>query len=308
MPDLLEKMWEAQANQQRDLGLDPRHMNEVDRRAISGDLALSLYEEVAELQRATSHYKRHILTVNGFHRDNVAEEVADVLKLVFAVAQLHGLSPGEVADAFHRKTNVVASRAEAQRVSLKSNTKVLCVDMDDVLADLSPWTRELKRLQGGAPQNARTLQMMESWKDDWYNSGRFRELKPVEGAAEALRTVIDWGYKVVVITARPQWQYKRIYADTLEWLQAHDMPHHLILFGKDKVELIYQHIVPAWPVAFVEDHERNARHLSAAGVNVLLFDTPRNQGVGALEGVKRVAGWKAVLEQISNLSVEERCL
>lgn len=299
MADALKEMWDAQAKQQRELGLDPRHMNEVDRRVVSGDLVLSMYEELSELQRLTTHYKRHLLALNGeVDKGNVAEEVADIFKLLMAVAQLHGLDPTDLLEAFHRKTNVVASRAEAQRVRLQSDTKVLCVDMDDVLSDLSPWTEELTRLQGGAPQNARTLQMMEAWKDEWHSSGRFGELDPIDGAAEAMRTVCGWGWKVVIITARPQWQYKRIHADTLEWLQRHDMPHHLILFGKDKVELIFQHIAPAWPVAFVEDHERNARHLSAAGVNVLLFDTPRNQHIEDTDGITRVVGWLATLEKL----------
>ena len=296
--DLLRLMWEAQANQQRDLGMDPRHMNEVDRRIASGDLALGLHEEVSELQRLTANYKRHLLEATGADPGNVADEVADILKLVFALAQLHGLEPGDVSEAFHRKTNVVRARADGARQSLKSNTKVLCVDLDDVVCDLSPWTEELGRLRGDAPGNARTLQMMESWKDDWYKSGRFGDLDPIDGAAEALTSMTERGWKIVVITARPQWQYKRLYADTLEWLQRHTIPHDLILFNKDKLEAIYEHIAPAWPAAFVEDHERNARHLSAAGVPVLLFDRPHNRHIEDGPCLERVHTWQEITERL----------
>lgn len=295
---LLKEMWEAQAVQQRDLGMDPRHMNEIDRRMASGELALGLHEEVSELQRLTSHYKRHLLESSGADPGNVADEIADILKLVIAIAQLHGLSPEDVAKAFHRKTNVVRAKAEGARQALQSGTQVLCVDLDDVVCDLSPWTAELARLRGDAPGNARTLQMMEAWKDDWYKSGRFGDLEPISGAGEALRVISRWGWKIVIITARPQWQYKRLYADTLEWLQRHEIPHDLILFNKDKVEAIFEYIAPAWPAAFIEDHERNARHLSAAGIRVLLFDRPHNRGLADLDGVERVSGWPAIVEHL----------
>ncbi len=293
MADLTE-LWEAQASQQRDLGMDPRTMSDVARRGASADLMLCLHEEVGELQKVTSHYKRHILTAPEVDPGNVADEVADVLKLVIAIAQLHDLVPEEVLAAFHRKTNVVKAKAEQQRVVLAHTTKVLCVDLDDVVCDLSPWTLEKARLKGSAPNNARTLQMMEAWKDEWYKSGRFLELVPVPGAREALVRIAADDFKIVIITARPQWQYKRIYADTLEWLQRHGIPHDLILFNKDKVEAVFEHVAPAWPAAFVEDHEKNARALSRSGIPVLLFDQPHNRDLGEMELVRRVFEWGEV--------------
>ena len=290
----LRRLWDLQAKQQHDLGIDPRCLNELDRRIASGDLILNLHEEVSELGRVIARYKRHILASAPIALDNVGEEIADILKLTFTVAQLHGMTMEQVVEAFVRKTLVVTSRAEGERLQLQTNTRIICTDLDDVVCDLSPWHSELDRLRGNAPANARTLQMMEAWRDDWYQSGKFKDMEAVPGAAETLGELSQSGFKIIIITARPQWQYKRIHADTLEWLDLHGVPHDLILFGKDKLELLYAHVAPAWPTAFIEDHERNVRHLSAAGVRVLLFDTPRNQGVEALEGVTRVIGWDGV--------------
>ena len=75
-------------------------------------------------------------------------------------------------------------------------------------------------------------------------------------------------------------------------------PNDIILFNKDKVEAIHTHLQPAWPVAFVEDLERNVRALSAAGVNVLLFDRPNNQSLEPLPRVKRVRGWAEVTSEL----------
>lgn len=302
MDSTLRELWKIQAQQQRELGMDPRHMNEVGRRNASAELVLSLHEEVVELQRITSHYKRHILNEQKADPGNVADEIADIMKLSISLAQLHGLDASKIEQAFHRKTNVVRAKAEGHRMELEAETRVLCCDLDDVLCDLSQWSQQLEMFEGNAPKNGRTLQMMEAYKDEWYKSGRFRELPPIEGAGEALREIASWGWKIVVITARPQWQYKRLYADTLEWLQKHDMPHDLILFNKDKVEAIYEHIAPVWPVAFVEDHERNARHLSAAGVPVLLYDTPKNRHIEDGERLERVKSWPEIIERLKNES------
>lgn len=299
LTDRLFRMWETQAEQQRLLGQDPRMLGDVDRRRVSADLILGLHEEVTELQRLTSHYKKHILSTPAADPHNVADEIADILKLTLSIAQLHGLELPEVVEAFHRKTNVVASKAEGERLRLKSQTKLICVDLDDVVCDLRAWHEEESRLRGGAERNGRTLQMIEAWKADWHASGRFRRMPVIEGAPEALRRLKAEGYRIVFITARPQWQYKRIHADTLEWLQEHSVPHDLILFNKDKLEAIHEHLAPAWPVAFIEDHERNARHLSAAGVRVLLFDQPHNRHLPDGENIHRVKSWEEILESLT---------
>lgn len=147
--------------------------------------------------------------------------------------------------------------------------------------------------------NAGTLAMVETYKDDFYTEGRFAELPAIPGAPRAMMDLKAQGYTIVIITARPEWQYSRLYADTLSWLDAHSIPHDLILFTKDKAEAIHHNIRPAWPRCFIEDHPRNALSLAASGVNVLLFDTPHNQAVQEDERIKRVVGWNGVMEAIS---------
>ena len=298
MDDSLKRIWQAQLTQQQELGLDPRHMTGVVKRDVSADLILNLYEEVSAIQASTTHYKRHLLSPPD-DGGNVTEKVVDILKLTIALAQIHGVTPDELVTEFIRKTKVVKARAEQQRLEFKSSTKVFCVDLDDVICDLTPWVDELEKLRGGAPNNAKTLHMMEAWKDEWYKSGKFLDLLPVIGAVEALQEVSSMGFRIVIITARPQWQYRRIYADTLEWLHRYEVPHDLILFNKDKVEAVFTYLSPAWPVFFVEDHPRNAMQLGAAGIPVLFFSTPRNLCFDetSVENVVRVNSWGDVLQR-----------
>lgn len=290
----LKHLWDIQSEQQRELGLDPAALSPLERRNVARDLLLSLHEEVSELQRTSGQsYKRHILADDGADAHNVAIEAASALKLLVAVAQLHGLSAADISRAFVEQTEVVRARSEGERARLRE-APLLCVDLDDVLADLSAWRDELDAIRGGAEPGAIRHQREEAWKDEWYRAGRFRDIPPMPGAAEAMAEVREWGWRVVIATARPQWQYKRIHADTLYWLGRHGIHHDLILFGKDKVELVHEHLAPAWPVAFVEDHDRNARALSAAGIHVLLYDRPHNRHLD-LERVERVRSWAEAL-------------
>lgn len=295
----LKHLWDIQAEQQRELGLDPAALSPLEQRNVARDLLLSLHEEVGELQRQSGQsYKRHILAGVNTDAHNVAIEAASALKLVVAVAQLHGLTSEDVSRAFLEQTEVVRARHEGERARIRE-APVLCVDLDDVLADLTAWHTEIDAIRGGREPGSERHAREEAWKDHWYKSGRFRDLPPMEGAAEAMALVRAWGWRIVIVTARPQWQYKRIHADTLHWTAKHAIHHDLILFGKDKVELVHEHLSPAWPVAFVEDHDRNARALSAAGIHVLLYDRPHNRNLD-LPRVERVYNWEqavAILER-----------
>ena len=299
MIDLIE-LWGLQLEQQRDLGLDPCQLDDVERGRVITDLVVQLHEEVSELGRMVPTYKRHLLSRPGAVSAVVAEEVADVLKTVVALAQTHELSLGEVTDAFVRKTVAVRERSLQERVRLEKATPLLCFDLDDVICDLKPWRDELCGADFDAPP-ADKLVVVERLKEQFYKRGRFREMEPIHGAREAMERFASQGYQLVIITARPQWQYKRLYGDTVIWLREHGIPFHRVLFNKDKVEALYEHIAPAWPRWFVEDHERNAKALSAVGVDVLLYDQPHNQGFSA-PGVHRVCGWDDIADLIGVLS------
>lgn len=299
MADRLVEIWQAQQEQQAELGMDPRHMNDVDRRRITSDLVLQLHEEASELGRIASTHKRHLLSSPRIDPHNVSEEIADILKTALVIAQLHGLTVSDVVKAFHRKTRVVRSRADGERMRLQSTTRLLCVDMDDVISDLGSWGKQLAEYKVGAEPGKQVWDILEAHKDEFYQDGRFRDMPPIEGAPAALRALKARGWTIVIVTARPQWQYKRLYADTLEWLDKHEVPHDHVLFNKDKVEAVHSHLAPAWPRAFIEDHERNARALADAGIPVLLFDRPHNQGISDAENLTRVSGWDKILEALS---------
>lgn len=299
--DRWDEMWNRQVEQQESFNLDPTAMDAVGKARTAKDLALGLYEEASELSRDVTRFKAHILKGKPVERVNVADEAADVLKYTIAIAQLYGVTAQELYEAFSRKTDVVADRAKGERLDLEVNTKLIISDLDNCIADLSEWQDELNKSRGEAPMNDRTVKLLESLKEDFYRGGGFSNLPAIKGAKEATAELRRLGYKIVLITARPYWQYKRLYADTLMWLKDNQITYDLLLFNKDKAEAIYEHIFPARPVFFVEDREKHAREVSGIGIPVMLLDWDYNRDIKDGKLIKRVKGWAEIVAHAKTL-------
>lgn len=293
----LDEMWADQAETQREIGLDPRNMTTMERTRVAKDMVLGLYEEVQELSRVTTQYKAHVLKARPVERINAADEIADILKYTIALAQLFGISTKDVAEAFQRKTRVFKDKARGERLELERHTRVVVTDLDGCVADLSSWSQKLEEARGGAPMNDRTVAMLESLKEDFYRDGGFTHLPTVKGSVEGLCAIAALGYKIVIVTARPQWQYKRIHGDTIEWLAKNGVPYDLLLFNKDKAEAVYESIFPARPLFFVEDRAKHALELANIGVSVLLLGSAGDE-LAEHRLIKRVPDWSAIVEEV----------
>ena len=299
------EMWKRQHEQQVAFNLDPHGMNALVKAQVAKDLSLGLYEEVSELSKIVGHYKAHVLKTPPIEKVNVADGAADVLKYLISIAQLYSVTAEELFQAFVRKSNVVDDRAKGERLELERDTKLIIVDVDNVIADLSGWQSKLNEARGGAPMNDRTVQLLESLKEDFYRDGGFLHLPPIDGAADGLKAISEAGWKIVLISARPYWQYKRVYGDTVEWLQKHGMTYDLILFNKDKAEAIYEHIFPARPSYFIEDREKHAKEVAGIGVPVLLLDWDYNRDIEENGLITRMADWPAIVKHVDSPKGEQ---
>lgn len=294
--DRFEEMWEIQRKQQEELGLDPRSMTQLDKLRVAKDLALGLHEESAALTSIATHYKAHVLKIPKTERGNVAAKAADVLKYLISVCQIHGVRSADLAEEFRRKTDVVADRARGYKMELERGAKLIVTDLDGCVADLSGWQKQLDEAGGNAPMGEGKLKLLESLKEDFYRGGGFRELPAIPGAREALKKMRDAGYGIAIITARPQWQYKRLYADTIEWLKKNGIEYDLILFNKDKAEAIYEHVHPAQPLFFIEDRAKHCLELANIGVRVLHLAGGTSGGIEPHPLIQPVKDW-AEIEQ-----------
>jgi len=296
--NLWSEMWERQKKQQEHFNLDPKAMSPIVKAGVAKDLTLGLLEEAGELSRAVARFKAHLLKDRPVDKINVCEASVDVLKYLIAIAQLYGVSSEEMFNTFMRKSDVVDDKARCERVELERHTKLIVSDLDGCIADLSSWQDEMDRQRGNAPMNDATLAMLEKLKEEFYRCGGFLNLPPIPGAIEATKKIREAGYKLAIITARPDWQYKRVYADTIQWLQKHDIQYDLILFQKDKAEAVVDHIFPARPLCFVEDRSKHAIEVASIGVQVLFLTSGKSE-LAPHPLIQRVQGWGEIVEYIN---------
>jgi predicted urease superfamily metal-dependent hydrolase len=147
--------------------------------------------------------------------------------------------------------------------------------------------------------NDRTVAMLESLKEDFYRGGGFIDIPAIEGAAEAIKKIRAAGYTFIIITARPKWQYKRVHGDTIEWLKKHGIEYDDIIFNKDKAEAIYERILPARPLFFIEDRAKHCLELANIGVKVLYLTRSYNENdIHPHPLIHRISAWDEVIRHM----------
>jgi 5'-nucleotidase len=99
----------------------------------------------------------------------------------------------------------------------------------------------------------------------------FAEMPVVPGAAEALWTLSDAGVRIRIVTHRlcVSGIHHAAVADTVAWLDAHDLPYRDLCFVEDKTDVGAD--------VYVDDAPHNVLALRAAGRDVVVFDQRYNR-------------------------------
>lgn len=239
------------------------------RAALTKELALGLYEEVAELVRRVDRSRYHILQPQPVvESGQVAHDTAEALKMLVALSALNGVSGDLLADAFDRVTKVVDDKWRGQNIALSREVNVLLCDLDGVVFDWQVAFREFARARGvEIPFGGFNDPALEPLKDEFDRSGGYLTIPPMSGAVEALTELRRMGVTLVIVTARPYQRIKRVYGDTLEACERIGLKYDHALFFRDKAEAA-RRVSPANIVGMVEDRAKHAIEVALAGVKV----------------------------------------
>lgn len=292
MSDRWTQIWQRQQRQQQSLGLEPNGMSPLAKSRVAKDLSLGLYEEAAELARVATRFKVHILNSQPVEKVDIMDEAADVMKYTIALTQLYDITAEEMVEAFMRKSDVVEHKAAGERFQLAEETPVIMVDMDGCLADLGCLDEQVEAASSVAEQ--------ERIKAEFRRGGGYRFLPPIPNAQQGMARLAALGYKLIILTARPHHHYNRLYADTMEWLAEQNIDYDLLLFGRDKAEVICEHIYPAKPRYFIEDRAKHAMEIADLGITVLLMDNPANRSLPSSPFIMRVNDWQGLAKTVSS--------
>ncbi|MEO5646467.1 MAG: hypothetical protein ABIO57_01700 [Candidatus Paceibacterota bacterium] len=194
---------------------------------------------------------------------------------------------------------------------MQKPTEIIGFDFDDVLFDFMP---TLNRWHNQTYNTAHTIEeyitfeLHEVWGclpheavgrvSAFYQSDECNNALPLRDAKEAL-TILKEKYKLVIITARPESMEKVVQ----EWLAQHcGGIFDEVIFTNHYFDTALKRTKSSVCVelgvkVFIDDALHNAEDVAAAGIPVLLFDTPWNRtDVSPL--ITRVSSWREVLEKI----------
>lgn len=312
--EILSKQMEFNRRFFLDRGLgDVRMLSPTDRVHWSKEFVLHVEGELHELLGETS-WKMHRQTLDPVVRSNVLEEWVDCFKFLLGLANVWDFSPEELEEEFVRKTQVVEYRygmEQRLRAISPNSQKVVGVDIDGVLSDypdvFCEWVVQNfpAEVSGGDLPFLATLKeelgakRYHELKDSYRESGAKRTQRVREGAKALLDGLRAEGFSVVLLSARPYWRFSRIYADTLEWLDAGGLRHDAVLFHQEK----HRKIVESFPdlLAMVEDDPSIASEVTAVGIPVVLVTNQLNKS-RVVEGVTRVDGPKEALDAVLEIA------
>ena len=140
--------------------------------------------------------------------------------------------------------------------------------------------------------------------DEWWpmwtifaERGGYINTPPIPGRVEALRHLYLDGHTINLVTARGFMQHAdEIRTWTAQWLEEFAVPHHRLVFARDKVAA--QAETGAYDLA-VDDSPKNYEHLLSAGVNVWLQTHTHNEAYEAECRVDDLWQFAKIAERLS---------
>jgi 5'-nucleotidase len=119
----------------------------------------------------------------------------------------------------------------------------------------------------------------------------FRNMPAIDGVSETLWRLSDAGVWIRIITHRIfiNGGHKVAIADTVEWLDIHNIPYRDLCFLGHKPQVEAD--------CYIDDGPHNVDALRAAGNHVIVFDQPYNRHLAG----PRATTWAEVEEQVTAL-------
>jgi len=253
---------------------DPDNLSLEDKIKFTKEYILSVHRELGEVLN-TLPWKLHRKEDKHISEANLTEEIIDCFKFLLNLCIIWKIDDEKFITEFFRKTEVVKQRYQQEIFNaIKKDDKVCAIDLDDTLACTDEYFTKLYNEHKGTNYKNRdkikekedTL-VYENFKHWYRESGEKTNIPLKEGAKEIIDYLKKIGYKIVIISARPNDIYNRIFPDTIEWLNKNGISYDAIYFEKDKHLKILKHLPQ---LSFIiEDNLEYAKQI--ADLNYVVF-------------------------------------
>lgn len=308
---VLKEIWENQKRfNEIVMGKKFSQLSTAERQKWTKELILHLHSETDELLREIA-WKIHRKEKAPIVLSNLQEELIDVFKYWLSIALVWDMSPEEWLEEYYRKSAVVEQKwHQEQELFQENDRRVVAVDIDQVLfgyldsfLDFVQEKTSIDMAQYRQPETFDVYGLLaekfgfgkiQTLKDEYRQSGQKRKGYLLNGAKRFLDLLRAEKFTIILLTARPYKQYRRLYADTLEWLKRYELPFDGIIWDERKNLVVYQEFPD---LAFmVEDNLDTAKEVAKLGCKVYLLDKSYNQSP-EIPNILRVESLEEILSR-----------
>jgi len=298
---LLEQFWKIQRDFQNSVFPNFENLTLKEKVSLTKEMILGITSEFDELLEATGTWKTHRIKGDYPKVSGITEELVDISKFLINIALIWNISPQMFIKKWFEKTVVNKYKfLQERRLKEIRDKPVVVFDLDGVLNSYPvEWIEYVNQNLGTEYKTLDSLKtsvLPETYyklKETFREEGGHLNFKSIPEIMELIELLRLKEIKIVILSSRPVWRYKRYYADTLTWLKKNKISFDAILWDREKGLRTFKEF--SHVICFIEDELNFANEASRYGFKVLLLDKDYNQGKTEVN-VKRI--------ELSNLKEE----
>ena len=264
-----------------DLFFNSDNMSDKEREEITKTFVLSLHAEVAELSSAVN-IKDHRTSTHPVDLNKILYKSVDVFRYTLALLNLWGIDPETFVSACNDKDLFLHMRHQQSTVQ-RGNRPVVIFDVDDVIAEFRTTFNNWLTEEHGVETNPEsteyynTVGLMnvgiepEAVFREFITKGGFRDIPINSTIVDAMNMLMEEGYWIHLLTARPSDNLKCFY-DTFGWLDEMNIPHHEVDFSGEKFRWLADRdfFNKGELVCAIDDSSKHAAEYAKHGVRVIV--------------------------------------
>ena len=293
-------------------------ISEKDKDRITQELSLCAHNEISSLVSSTYYRKHHVNHEWPVDSNNVIDvkskilfESIDVIRYVMAIMNVWGIDDTEFNSAFYKKDTYLKQRKRIDNNPWDGKKPVAIVDIDDVLGEFrltfSKWL--YKKFNIVADVNSKEYYFIDALKETGKNpegiflkfvaEGGFNQLEPVENCLSFIENLVERGYWIHLLTARPDENVICLH-DTYQWLDDTGIYFDDISFASEKFRWCAQSkYYNSNAIRFsIDDSPKHVMDYTKHGIECFYPFKTYNESAGKMRGSKGYSSFSELLKII----------
>ena len=270
---------------------DKKSLNLKQKEELLKTLCLGLQQEVSQIVSSTN-FKVFDKTYFELDKNKIAFGMIDSIRYIFAISNLYDLDAEDLVRAYNEKENYLNKKLEIQKKSYSKGTKVIVVDIDDVICDFRSYFNSWLEKEHNVLIDKDSTSYYSSKEvksvglspeivfEEFIEKNNILNIPVIENAKKFLTKASKKGYYVQLLTSRPEGNLKCKY-QTYMWLEKNKVYFDDLSFTPEKyIWVAKKDFFLNGDLAFaIDDSPKHAMEYSSHDIKVVVPDLPYNKDI-----------------------------